>query len=60
MRLRLASLTFHDYRKDLESVVFVDEEFLHKMIKKKHMFVDLAATMNILCCKTVYRSVARI
>ena len=32
---------FHDYRKDFESVVFVEEEFLCKRIQKEDMFVDL-------------------
>ena len=38
---------FHEYKKDLESVVFVEEEFLHERIQKEDVFVDLTATMNI-------------
>ena len=46
-------------RKELESVVFVKEEFLHKKIQKKEdVFVDL--TTNSLIgrqCETVWRLV---
>ena len=38
---------FHEYRKILESVVFVEEEFLHERIQKEDVSVDLTATMNI-------------
>ena len=38
---------FHEYKKDLESVVFVEEEFLHERIQKEDVSVDLTATMNI-------------
>ena len=31
------------YRKKLEEVVFVDEEFLYKMISKKDVYVDYGA-----------------
>ena len=37
----------HEYKKDLESVVFVEEEFLHERIQKEGVSVDLTATMNI-------------
>ena len=32
------------YRKKLEEVVFVEEEFLYKMINKKDVYVDYGAT----------------
>ena len=35
------------YRKKLEEVVFVDEEFLYKMITKKDVYVDYGATAVI-------------
>ena len=38
---------FHEYRKNLDSVVFVEEEFLHERIQKQDVSVDLTATMNI-------------
>ena len=38
---------FHEYRKNLDSVVFVEEEFLHERIQEEDMSVDLTATMNI-------------
>ena len=38
---------FHEYRKIFESVVFVEEEFLHERIQKEDVSVDLTATMNI-------------
>ena len=38
---------FHEYRKFLESVVFVEEEFLHERIQKEDVSIDLTATMNI-------------
>ena len=37
---------FHEYKKNLESVVFV-EELLHERIQKEDASVDLTATMNI-------------
>ena len=37
---------FYKYRKNLESVVFVEEELLHERIKKD-VSVDLTATMDI-------------
>ena len=36
------------YRKKLEEVVFVEEEFLYKKISKKDVFVDYGATADIL------------
>ena len=39
---------FHEYRKDLDSFVFVEEEFLHERIQKEDRSVDLTANMNIL------------
>ena len=33
------------YRKKLEEVVFVEEEFLYKMINKKDVYVDYGATV---------------
>ena len=38
---------FHEYKKNLESVVFVEEELLHERIQKEDVSVDLTATMNI-------------
>ena len=38
---------FQDYRKGLEPVVFVEEEFLHKRIQKEDVFVDFTVSMNI-------------
>ena len=38
---------FHEYRKNLESVVSVEEEFLHGRIQKEDAPVDLTATMNM-------------
>ena len=38
---------FHKYRKNLESLVFVEEEFLHERVQKEDVSVDLTATMNI-------------
>ena len=38
---------FHEYRKNFESVVFMEEEFLHETIQKEDVSVDLTATMNI-------------
>ena len=35
------------YRKKLEEVVFVEEEFLNKMISKKDVYVDYGATAVI-------------
>ena len=52
--------TFHDNRKELESVLFIYEEFLHKKIEKGHVFIDLTEAMNIPCSETVYSAVARI
>ena len=40
-------LYFHEYRKNLESVVFVEEEFLHKRIQKEDVSFNSIATMNI-------------
>ena len=40
-------LYFHEYRKIFESVVFVDEEFLHKRIQKEDVSVNLTTTINI-------------
>ena len=37
---------FHEYKRNLESVVFV-EELLHERIQKEDASVDLTATMNI-------------
>ena len=36
---------FHEYRKNLDSVVFVEEEFLHERIQKQDVSVDLTAIM---------------
>ena len=38
---------FHEYKKNLESVVFVEEELLHERIQKEDVSVDLTATMTI-------------
>ena len=38
---------FHEYKKNLESVVLVEEEFLHERIQKEDVSIDLTATMNI-------------
>ena len=38
---------FHEYKKNLKSVVFVEEELLHERIQKEDVSVDLTATMNI-------------
>ena len=38
---------FHEYIKNLDSVVFVEEEFMHERIQKEDGSVDLTATMNI-------------
>ena len=38
---------FHEYKKNLESVVFVEEAFLHERIQKEDVSVDLTPTMNI-------------
>ena len=35
------------YRKKLEEVVFVEEEFLYTKISKKDVYVDYGATANI-------------
>ena len=35
------------YRKKLEEVVFVDEEFLYKKISKKDVYVDYGARLSI-------------
>ena len=35
------------YRKKLEEVVFVEEEFLYKKISKKYVYVDYGATADI-------------
>ena len=35
------------YRKKLEEVVFVEEEFLYKKISKKDVYVDYGATADI-------------
>ena len=35
------------YRKKLEEVVFVEEEFLYKKISKKDIYVDYGATADI-------------
>ena len=35
------------YRKKLEEVVFVEEEFLYKKIRKKDVYVDYGATTDI-------------
>ena len=35
------------YKKKLEEVVFVEEEFLYKMISKKDVYVDYGATAVI-------------
>ena len=35
------------YRKKLEEVVFVEEEFLYKKISKKYVYVDYGATTDI-------------
>ena len=35
------------YRKKLERVVFVEEEFLHKKISNKDVYVDHSAMANI-------------
>ena len=35
------------YRKKLEKVVFVEEEFLYKKISKKDVYVDYGATADI-------------
>ena len=35
------------YRKKLEEVVFVEEEFLYKKISKKDVYVDYGATTDI-------------
>ena len=35
------------YRKKLEEVVFVEKEFLYKMISKKDVYVDYGATAVI-------------
>ena len=35
------------YRKKLEEVVFVEEEFLYKEISKKDVYVDYGATADI-------------
>ena len=37
---------FHEYRKNLQSVVFAEEEFLHERIQKD-VPVNLTGTMNI-------------
>ena len=36
-----------NYRKKLEEVVFVEEEFLYKKISKKDVYVDYGATADI-------------
>ena len=36
-----------NYRKKLEEVDFVEEEFLYKKISKKDVYVDYGATANI-------------
>ena len=49
---------FHDYRKNHESKIFVEEEFLHKRIQKEDIFVDLTPTTNIaedISKKTVWK-----
>ena len=38
---------FYEYRKNLKSVVFVEEELLHERIRKEDVSVNLTATMNI-------------
>ena len=35
------------YRKKLEEVAFVEEEFLHQKISKKDVYVDYGATADI-------------
>ena len=35
------------YRKKLEEVVFIEEEFLYKKISKKDVYVDYGATADI-------------
>ena len=50
MVLRWAEKTFSyiaTYRKKLEEVVFVEEEFLYKKISKKDVYVDYGATADI-------------
>ena len=37
---------FHDYRKDLESVVSKDKEFLKKRIQREYVFNNSTATIN--------------
>ena len=37
-------LYFHESRKNFESVVFVEEEFLHNGIQKEDESIDLTAT----------------
>lgn len=52
---------FHDYRKEVESVVFLEVELLHKRIRKEKVFVDLTAatniTENLIPYETVWRFV---
>ena len=38
---------FHEYKKNLESEVLMEEEFLHERIQKEDVSIDLTATMNI-------------
>ena len=40
-------LSFHEYRKSLESVAFVEKKFLHKRIQKEDVSFNSTATMNI-------------
>ena len=41
---QLAQPSFVFYRKNFEEVVFVDKEFLHKMIHNKDVFVEYGTT----------------
>ena len=53
MWLRLTTMRYFLSRKEQESVAFVKEEFLHKNIQKKNIFL----TTNSLTLRKVVRSV---
>ena len=42
------------YRKKLEEVVFVEEEFLYKKIRKKDVYVDYGSTADIPQAQVAY------
>ena len=45
--IQLPQSYFVTYRKKLEEVVFFEEEFLHKKIRNKDVYVDYSAMADI-------------